>query len=118
MSEIWSVNDEGFYYDDISELLSDNEELSEGDTVYVARKEEVNPVEFIDEDAIIEMIGDIAYDNFGEAAEDYPEVTKEARTELSEILGKWIEKHCKPRFCKVVDSRPYILTKEDLENWS
>jgi hypothetical protein len=116
MSEIWSANDEDFLYEDLQELLdAEGDWISEGDTVHVATRGEFDPASFISADFVIEVIGENAYENAGEAAEDFPDVTTEARKELADFLAQWTRKHCKPNFYKVLNSKPYVVTKTDLE---
>ncbi|MFV1944294.1 hypothetical protein VPH49_26290 [Pseudomonas luteola] len=117
MSELWSANDEDFIYSNLQELIDDmGDWIAAGDTVHVGKTTEFDPAEFIKADFIIEIIGENAYENAGEAAEGFPEVSQEARKELSDFLASWTRKYCKPRFVKIVRSQPYVVTKEDLEN--
>ena len=51
-----------------------------------------------DVDDLLERMGEVAYDEAGEVAEDYPDVTDEARIELEELLRGWCEKHARPTF--------------------
>ena len=44
-------------------------------------------------DEIIEMMGERAYDKAGEAADDFPSVTREAREELDRLLREWADRH-------------------------
>ncbi|WP_222833265.1 hypothetical protein [Pseudomonas sp. SC3(2021)] len=76
--DTWSANDEMFNCDSLNELLNENDNLAVGD--------------------IIEMLGERAYDDVGEVAEDWPDVSAEARQELDAILGAWVSKHCAATF--------------------
>lgn len=51
-----------------------------------------------DVDDIIETMGERAYDEAGEVAEEYPDVTAEAKAELEELLRGWCEKYARPTF--------------------
>jgi hypothetical protein len=75
---------------------------------------DVNLKRLCNVDDVLEMMGERAYDECGESAENYPDVTKEAREELDALLMAWMEKHAKPTFYRVVNVRPYTLTAEDL----
>ncbi len=55
-------------------------------------------------------------DEAGEAAEDFPDVSKEARSELKRILAEWADKHCPVHFFPVVNAREYRLTQQDIED--
>lgn len=51
-----------------------------------------------DVDDIIERMGEQAYDEAGECAEEYPDVTNEARIELEGLIRGWCEKYATPTF--------------------
>ena len=51
-----------------------------------------------DVDDLLERMGETAYDEAGEVAEDYPDVTNEARIELEGLLRGWVEKYARPTF--------------------
>ncbi|MFA4971558.1 MAG: hypothetical protein WC683_03015 [bacterium] len=50
---------------------------------------------------IIEMMVECAGDEWGEIAEDWPEVSKEEEKELDDILEGWARKHCRISFFMV-----------------
>ena len=60
----------------------------------------VVPLEVVmpDVDDLLESMGERAYDEAGESAEGYPDVTNEARTELEGLLRGWCEKYARPEF--------------------
>ena len=60
----------------------------------------VVPLEAVmpDVDDIIETMGERAYDEAGEVAEEFPDVSNEAKTELEELLRGWCEKYARPTF--------------------
>lgn len=47
---------------------------------------------------IIERMNEAANDEAGEVAEEYPDVTEEAKAEMDAFLSAWAEKHAAPRF--------------------
>ena len=51
-----------------------------------------------DADELEEMIWQAAHDDVGEAAEDFPDLTEQAKTELSAFLKGWAERHVKALF--------------------
>lgn len=113
LAECWSVDDEFFKYESLGDLIDSND-IEVGHTVYRGRPAPVEPKDLIDADDIIEMLGERAQDTVGEAAEDYPDVSDEAAAELDDILKAWVTKHCQPRFYRVTDVQPYVITEEDL----
>ncbi len=60
------------------------------------------------------MLGERAYDDVGEFAEDWPDVPDEARQELDELLSAWISKHCTATFYRVRNVIEYQITAEEL----
>lgn len=111
--EYWSHDGERFSYDTLGELLDCNE-LQVGDTVYTGDGVRPDPAEWVDDDDVIEQLSCRAYDECGEIAEDYPEVSKEAKAELEALLGAWARKYCTPTWYMIKDVREYEITAEDL----
>jgi hypothetical protein len=114
-TECWSSDEENFLYDSLGELL-DAEEIEVGQTVYVGEQSDASAYCLVDADDIVEMFNERAYDNFGECAEDWPDVTKEAKAELSTFLAAWIERHSPQKFYRVVNVKKYTVTAEDLKS--
>jgi hypothetical protein len=113
--ECWSVDEECFDAAGLGDLIgSHHDELEVGTTVYVADAVTPDPADYIDVDGILEKMGERAGDDCGEYADDYPDVSKDARQELEDVLKTWARKHCTPRFWKVKNVREYILTADDL----
>lgn len=60
---------------------------------------------FFNADEVIDRAADIADDVGGEFAEDYPDVTQEARDELDELLLNWATKYSlEPNFYEIINS--------------
>jgi hypothetical protein len=115
LDQCWSVDECDFEYETLGDLLDSNDELGVGDVVYVGTPVRHAPSTFIDDaDNIIERMGERAYDEHGEFADDYPDVTDEAKAELTAFLVAWADKHCDVRFYGVEDIREYAITAEDL----
>ncbi|HDV6327491.1 TPA: hypothetical protein RJR39_003584 [Burkholderia cenocepacia] len=112
---VWSRNNEDFTCDELDELLDMRDDLSVGDLVFVGEVAPVQSKRLCDADDVIDMIGERAYDEVGEYADGYPDVTPEARAELDALLAGWIEKHAKPTFYSVINVREHIITAEDVE---
>ena len=112
--ETWSANDELFNCDSLSELLDENDELEVGATVWRGEKSPINITGYIDAGDIIEMLGERAYDDVGEFAEDWPDVPDAARQELEELLSTWVSKHCTATFYRVRNVVEYQITVADL----
>jgi len=114
--ECWSANEEDFNATSLDQLLSENDHLKAGDTVWVGEAVRPDPAQLVNEDGIIENIGEAAYDIAGEHAEDYPEVTNEQAKELESLVADWIKRTCPPTFWTVTNIRPYRLSHDDFPN--
>lgn len=112
--ECWSADEELFNADSFGELLDMNDHLEVGNIVWCGTKVRPGTKELCDADDIIDMIGNRASDIGGEWADDYPDVSKEASSELDEFLAAWITKHCPPAFWTVKNVTQRIITAEDL----
>ncbi|AFI66762.1 gp45 [Burkholderia pseudomallei 1026b] len=92
-----------------------HDELAVGDVVFYGDVEPIPIVRLCDANDVIDMIGDRAYDEVGEAADGYPDIAPEAKAELETLLSGWIEKHAKPTFYSVVNVSEYVITAADVE---
>jgi len=113
--ETWSANEELFNCDSLGELLDENDDLEVGATVWKGEKIPIKTAGYVDAGDVIEMLGERAYDDVGEFAEDWPDVPDEARQELDSLLSEWISKHCIATFYRVRNVVEYKLTPEDFE---
>lgn len=112
---VWSRNNEDFTWDELDELLDSHDDLTVGDVVFVGDVAPV-PIKYLcDADDVIDTMGDRAYDQVGEYADGYPDVTPEAKAELEALLAGWIEKHAKPTFYSVINVREHKITAADIE---
>ena len=112
----WSDNEEDWNCCCLSDLLDGNDELKAGDTVYFGTVVTPPATAFISADDVLEMMGERAYDNFGEHAKDFPCVTAEAKAELEAMLSDWVNRHCHTTFCRITDVTEYVLTEEDIQD--
>ncbi|WP_250501938.1 hypothetical protein [Caballeronia sp. AZ7_KS35] len=113
--QAWSRNGEDYTCDDLHELIDLEDDLEAGDVVFVGEVKAIEMKHLCDADDVIEMMGERAYDEAGEWADNYPDVTPEAKAELDALLLAWMEKHAKPSFYTVVNAHEYTVTAEDLE---
>ncbi|MBU9284071.1 hypothetical protein [Burkholderia multivorans] len=111
----WSKDNEYFSCDDLCELLDMHDELAVGDVVYFGDVAPIPTKHLCDADDLIDLMGERAYDEVGEYADGYPDVTSEAKAELNALLARWIEKHAKPTFYRVINVREHIITAADME---
>ncbi|VVU51857.1 hypothetical protein [Burkholderia anthina] len=112
---VWSSNNEDFTCDELDELLDMHDDLTIGAIVFVGEVAPIPTKHLCDADDVIDLMGERAYDEVGEYADGYPDVTSEAKAELNALLARWIEKHAKPTFYSVINVREHIITAADME---
>ena len=110
---VWCESGDGnFCHESLEELLG-CADVEAGATVYFG--EAIEPrTHWVDADEVIERIGIRAYDEHGEHAEDYPEVSDEAKAELDAFLTQWQATHCRANFWVVTNVQPHTVTAEEL----
>lgn len=89
-----------------------------GGKIFFGDASKPDPANFVSADRLIEDIGNNAYDNHGEFAEDYPDVKPQAKQELEDFLNQWVRKYCEPDFWGVDNCQDYIITAEDFEGFT
>lgn len=113
--EWWSADGSEYRFSDLGELIDNYDELKPGDVVYVGEAVRCDPAWLYDADDLIEALGDRASSEYGEYADDWPDVAREAREEFNTFLLQWINKHCPPTFFGITNERPYTITAEDVQ---
>lgn len=110
----WSYDEEHYSHDSLAELIQEIP-IEAGEEVFYAEGEVPDPGAWVDAEDVIELLASRADDEgFGDWAEDYPEVTPEAKAELTELLQTWARKHCQPSFYRIVNARPHLVTAEEI----
>jgi hypothetical protein len=118
MSEIiydcWSANGEEYHLYDDGDFL--DYDLEAGDTIYEATKVDYVSTDFIDAEFIVDRISDSAYEEAGEFADGWPNLSKDDLVELQKIIGNFIDSRChRPIFWTVENVRERILTEDDFK---
>lgn len=111
---VWSDDNERFDHETLEELL-DSSDLQVGDTVYFGEPFRAGIDHFFDVDHLLNGVGERAYEDYGECAEDYPSVSDEAKAELQGFLTDWARRHCAPCFWRVENVRSRVLTAADFD---
>ena len=109
----WSSDEETFNYDSLDELIAMDDDLEAGRTVYYGEAEAIG-TNFVDADDVIEDIANRAYAEGGEHAEDFPDVSAEAKKELDDFLIAWQAKYCVPTFYRIRNVKEYTITEADI----
>lgn len=110
----WSADESDFSADSLGELLDNNDDINIGDVVYYAEKKPPSAYDLCDADLVLEQIQCSADDIGGEYAEDFSDVSQEAKDELGNILAAWVTKHCNINFWTVKNIKEYIVTADDI----
>lgn len=116
----WSTNQEDFNHQSLGEALEslDNDgDLTEGRIIWFGECVRPDPTKYICAADILETIGNAAYDDGGEHAEDYPTVSNQAEAKLDAFLSAWLTKHCQPNFWMVENVKEYIVTAADVAEY-
>ncbi|MDR1904854.1 MAG: hypothetical protein LBQ88_21550 [Treponema sp.] len=71
--------------------------------------------DFVDVDNIIYSISENAYENYGEYADDWPYLTREAKDKLEDMIVKFLEEKSPVTFYGIKNSAAKKITAEDLE---
>lgn len=115
----YSQDGEQFNHTELGDLIGDMQcdyEDSEliGMTYYKAEAHRDDGANLIDVDDILEMLGERAYDNYGECSEDWPDPSIFATQKLKRYLAGWIRKECPQNFWKVKNVEQCVIVQDDL----
>lgn len=109
----YSRNGEDWHDGPLDEFIADND-LNAGDVIYIGDKAPPKHSQFFNASDILEFVGERAYDEFSEFAEDFPNASIPATEELQEFLEAWAEKHIHITFYNIVNDRQYVITDDDI----
>ncbi len=113
----WSGNNEDYEYLELGDLLSDLDDVFVGQVVYVGDLVVPKSDEFFNVEQVIEDMQEKAWDLVGEVSDGFlDDVSDSAKKELSDSLINWLDKYGKPRFGRICNEEPYIVTKEDIDD--
>ena len=98
--EIWNGN-----CDTREEAIAEGRAEFGGDEFWICDGTQPDTDRFINARGIIETAGQLAYDEAGDGAVEWPDVSKEAEKELDRLLAKWTRKHCPIHFW-ICDGKP------------
>jgi len=79
------------------EAIAEGTDDYESESFFVAMSTPPDP-RVIGADCVIDMMAECGAEQWGEAADDWPTVTDEARLELENFLDAWMVKYCTPEF--------------------
>lgn len=110
----YSTDNETFGYESIGELLDYLDNVI-GATYWRGEKQDLTHAECIDVDSFLEMCDERAYEEIGDVYDScFADVTEAEKTELSELITAWAEKHVKMRYWRVLNVKELKVTAEDV----
>ena len=115
MNKCYSRNGEEFNYTELADLFEEmagDGDLQEGAEYWEAEAHAAEPAHFFDAEDIIENAAERAYEEGGDYAEGFGDVSKEAIAELQELLSAWANKHCSVNFYTVHNAKKLTVTAE------
>ena len=114
---VYGDNDEGFSsFDHETELSAVTDALdnyADAETIYVGQVKTLNVRRMIRADYLLEDIGERVYDDVGEAAEHWPELSEDQQAEFEGIIADYILSKAPADFYSVENVRVY--TREQAE---
>jgi hypothetical protein len=120
--KVYSLDGEIYNISDRKELIDELMWLHKTqDNLDLIGKEyfEGNPVrpkvrDLVDVDGFIDYISENAYENYGEFAENWPDLTTEEKKHLEDLLVEFLEEKAPPSFYRIENSVAKKITAEDL----
>lgn len=109
----WSLSGEEYAWDSLAELINE-EDVKAGDVVWRGTPRRPDPAEYIEAHDVIDCIAERGFEDAGEFAEGYPNVSDEAREQLQTMLESWAREHARPDFFLIEDGKKYTVTAEDV----
>ena len=110
---VYSLDGENYRFDDLTELLAELEDggdLGEGKTIHAGTAIRHKASEFFYVDSLVDDMQNRAYDEAGEWAEDFPDISKEQSKELGDLIGAWLDKNVNVNFWTVGDAKEIQIT--------
>lgn len=113
---VWSYDEENFRYDSKYEAIGMMDEPEPGMIIYYGTPNKPSPREFVTADYYVEQMQEMAYDNYGEWAEDFgTDASNKSVKELQRLIEDWAEKNMGVSFYTVKDVKEYTITEEDIK---
>ena len=114
---VYGDNDEVFnscdHETELSAVTDALDNYADAETIYVGQVKTLNVRRMIRADYLLENIGERAYDDVGEAAEHWPELSKDQQAEFEGIIADYILSKSPADFYSVENVRVY--TREQAE---
>lgn len=96
---------------DLQELI-DTHELNIGDTYTRHDVVQNTASHYFNIDDMLEQMSERAYEDAGEHADDFPDLSDKEKTELNTIITDWLDKRVSVNFFAAVNPQECTLTAE------
>lgn len=118
---VYSLDGENFRFDDINEALAELEvegDLVDGHMIEAGTPTRHEASEFFRIDDLIDGLRDRAYEEAGEWADDFPDLSKDQRAELESIISNWLDRSIKVTFWTVNGAKPFEITQALIDSFN
>jgi hypothetical protein len=120
--EAWHIEETASTEHDTIQLAieyasEDGEPLGVGQGIMIGLASDLSPSSLISSADIIDTMNERAYDECGEWAEDYPNLSKEEKSELDNLLWSFFEKHDPRNFWTVEKPIKHTITQAELDEY-
>jgi len=95
----------------------DDEPLVVGQEIMIGEASDLLLSSLIRAEDIIDTMNERAYYECGEWAEDYPDLSKEEKAELDDLLSSFFKKHAPCNFWTVEKPIKHIMTQTELDEY-
>ncbi len=117
---VYSINEEDFTHDCVEDALDalDGRDALWVDAVIwrgIGVKKDASA--YFDLDRLLEDMGERAYDESSEWAQDFPDVSADQKKELESIVAQWLDKNVTVNFWSVKDVQPITVTQEMIDQF-
>jgi len=100
----YSLDGEDFSFTEFDSLVDEyNSEERDSNVYYEADAIMNKPSHYFRVDNLLEDMACQAHDDGGEHSEEFPDLDKEQREELENIVSEWLDKNCSVNFWQVVN---------------
>jgi hypothetical protein len=112
--EYWEIDWDTFLDILMDRIGAEDEQGLIGAEYYEGDQVPVTTGELVDIDAVLDIIGETAWDVIGEYADDYPKFTDEEKAELKKLIVGFLDKKGRPDYFHVENAVKKTITAEDL----
>jgi len=118
----YSLDGESYNYTDRGEALttlgdSSADGLQVGMTYHAGDSRQRAPSFYFSMSNLVENMGEAAYDDAGEFADGFPDMTKEKEAELNAIICNWLDRNVDVSFFTVENAETVEVTEQDVADF-